>query len=697
MSEKLRLLLVTVFLTAAIVSSGCRSRGVGLDTAMPGGGATPPQAALLPFFGQSPINSTTTAEPDGFSEYGDEPQPTGGSAIPIGIARPATRTTPGPNLPADVLDTSPGAFSDERFAVPEDFLLAGGATPSGTRPGGRRLDILPRNNPEAADLLDHWGQQRNQTIAEGLSLTPSFFGSGTFDLQTLRPAVEGRTDTTVAPNLQAGDEVRILGTRRGLTYGRLASSLQDNIDSETLANQGMTIPEETEKPETYELAGWTDYAAFTVSVSRDLQIALADPQPHYGDGSSPWEAFDVIDLLQAEVDAFGYLSTGSFRQSHAAKGPDGTVHYAGGLLGAALDRTGFPPVTGDATLSVNLATLDGRASFTSLRVYPDGTPEAFAGGSLHYPIELSANSIVGTAPGATFQADFYGPKHEDIAGVLHDPQAGLLAGFGATLDERSVQKDVIVYADFMAGLSYQRGSANPVNDGWYQYRCGTAGACVARDAGPGGWNPWATTSRENVLASSTGWIWRNTARPEADYDFLRLERFTSASTDGGRGRYVVDGLTGTLEHMTFGFGFERSRNWETDARSDDFINRWTGVQGTLSASLPGISARWSGLMVGYQSNYDWGENPFVEGRATVDYSLSSNLVDVKFSRVASRDGKRVLSDFGFENLRAAADGTFRGGTEGIIHGSFFGPAHEEAGGMFHHNAAEVNRQLRRAA
>ena len=60
-----------------------------------------------------------------------------------------------------------------------------------------------------------------------------------------------------------------------------------------------------------------------------------------------------------------------------------------------------------------------------------------------------------------------------------------------------------------------------------------------------------------------------------------------------------------------------------------------------------------------------------------------------FSEVASRDGKRVLSDFGFKDLQASADGTFRGGAEGIIDGAFFGPAHEEAGGMFHHNAAQV--------
>ncbi len=686
--KKPRLLLVTMFLMVAIASSGCRSRGVGLNPAMPSGDAAPPQAAALPFFSESPTASTTIAEPNGFAEYGNAPKPTGDAALEIDLNPPATRTTPGPNLPAISLDTSPGA-SDERLSVREDSLLTGGATPSGTRPGGRRLDILPRNNPEAADLLDHWGRQRSQAIKEGLSLTPPLTGSDIFDLQTPRAAAERRSGTTIAPNLQDGDEVRILGTRRGVTFGRWEGG--GDIDYLFLADLDVRITEETERPETYGLAGWTDYAAFTVSVSRDLQIALANPQPHYGDGGSRWNTLDVMDLLQTEVDAFGYLSTGSFRSSHAAKGADGAVRYSGGLLGAALDRTGLPPVTGDASLSVDLVTLDGTASFTSLKVYPDGTPEIFADGTLHYPIELSANKILGIAPGVTFQADFFGPKHEDVAGVLHDPRAGLLAGFGATLDERPSREELIASADYIAGLSYQGGSANPIDDGWRLYRCGTDASCEMRHnpVGPGGWSDWMTTTRENVLASSAGWTWRNAARTEADYDFLRLERFTSASTNGARGRHVVDGLTGTLEHMAFGVGFEQSENWETDATSDDFRNYWTGVKGTLFGSLPGGNARWSGRMLGYHSGYNWGENPFVEGRATVDFSLSSNLVDVKFSEVTSRDGKRVLSDFGFEDLRAAADGTFRGGDEGIIRGAFFGPAQEEAGGKFHHNAARV--------
>ena len=484
MSEKkLHFLLVTVFLAAAIASSGCRGNGAGLDTSMPGSGATPPRAALLPFYDQYPAPGTEMAEPDGFSEYGDEPEPASDSAIPI-----ATQAKSNPNLSTNGLDTGPGVVSDERLAVREDSLLTGGTTPGGTRPGGRHLAEPARNNPEAADLLDHWGHRRSQAIKEGLSLTPLLSGSDTFDLQTPRAEAERRSGTTIASNLQDGDEVRILGTRRGVTFGRWAGGPADklSIDSAFLQDIGITIAEETERPETYGLAGWADYAAFTISVSRDLQIVLADPQPHYGDGSSRWNTLDVIDLLQADVGAFGYLSTSNFRHSHAPAAVaaaeaaaraseeaalaaaeaalaaadaataemklNGTVLYTGGLLGAALDRTGLPPVTGDASLSIDLATLDGTASFTSLTVYPDGAPEVFADGSLHYPIELSANSIVGTGAGSTLQADFYGPKHDDVAGVLHDPQAGLLAGFGATLDERPSREDVIASADYLTGL-----------------------------------------------------------------------------------------------------------------------------------------------------------------------------------------------------------------------------------------------------
>ena len=34
--------------------------------------------------------------------------------------------------------------------------------------------------------------------------------------------------------------------------------------------------------------------------------------------------------------------------------------------------------------------------------------------------------------------------------------------------------------------------------------------------------------------------------------------------------------------------------------TDNYFNKWAGVQGTVSGVLPDESARWSGLMLGYQ-------------------------------------------------------------------------------------------------
>ena len=76
----------------------------------------------------------------------------------------------------------------------------------------------------------------------------------------------------------------------------------------------------------------------------------------------------------------------------------------------------------------------------------------------------------------------------------------------------------------------------------------------------------------------------------------------------------------------------------------------------------------------------------MEGRTTVDYHLSTNLMDVTFSEVESRDGERNLLDFKFDGLQPQADGTFAGGG---LRGAFLGPYHEEVVGAFHHNTASV--------
>ena len=460
------------------------------------------------------------------------------------------------------------------------------------------------------------------------------------------------------------------------------------IDFAFLADLGLTIRDETTRPETYGLAGWTEHAGFTLSVSRALAVGLADPQPYYDRWGNRWTTLDVVDLLQAEADAFGYRSTGDLSLSYPGVGALGTVRYAGGLLGAALDRAGLPPVLGNANLAVNLGTLDGTASFTSLTVYPNGLAEPFAGGRLHYPFALSANAMLGTDPRSTLLADFYGPGHEEVAGTLHDPRAGLLASFGATHDDRPSREDVVASADYLYGRSFRSGSTDPANDGRHVYRCGTDAACeVSRT-----WNNWTTTTRDRTLASTAGWPGQGSERTEADYDFVRVIRQTAASTDGGQGRYAMDSYMGTLEYVTFGTGFEGYSHEWTDEHGTPpgSQNLWSGFQGTMSGGLPDGVARWSGLMVGHQFYSEWDETPFVKGLATVAFWPSTNRVDVVFSDVVSRDGQRALPDFSFEDLWLTADGTFAGGgTSGVLNGAFFGPDQEEVAGEFHHDEPSV--------
>ena len=186
------------------------------------------------------------------------------------------------------------------------------------------------------------------------------------------------------------------------------SILPHAIDFAFLSDIGVTVTEETTRPETYGLVGWTDHAGFSFSVSRDLQFHL--PDRDVGNNRGAWfdAALDVTDRLWVEADTFGTPSVGDLLQSFPAADLQvrGTVRYAGGLLGAALDRTGLPPVTGSSSLAVDLGTLGGTASFTSLAVHSDGVSEPFAGGAFHYAFALDGNAIVGTDGNSTLLADF---------------------------------------------------------------------------------------------------------------------------------------------------------------------------------------------------------------------------------------------------------------------------------------------------
>ena len=211
----------------------------------------------------------------------------------------------------------------------------------------------------------------------------------------------------------------------------------DDIDVAFLADLGMSTRDQEEHPETYGLAGWTDYSGFMLEVSRDLQIALGHRPVRYNTRYfTNQHPLIVNDQFLVHVDAFGSPSVGSLALSYPTTDPSARVHYTGNLIGAAINRDGMPPVVGNALLEIDLNTEDGTARFSSLTVHANGGMREFAGGGLQYPIALIDNTLIGQDPRTTLLARFYGPRHADAAGTLHDPDAGLLASFGTRFDSQ---------------------------------------------------------------------------------------------------------------------------------------------------------------------------------------------------------------------------------------------------------------------
>ena len=108
----------------------------------------------------------------------------------------------------------------------------------------------------------------------------------------------------------------------------------------------------------------------------------------------------------------------------------GGLTWSGSLLGVDLGRAMLPPVFGRAALHVELSSLDGTARFEGLTVLIDGATSAFRAERLEYPIGVTGNSFADGE--GRIAGGFFGPAHEEMAGVLADraPGVSLLAGFG---------------------------------------------------------------------------------------------------------------------------------------------------------------------------------------------------------------------------------------------------------------------------
>ena len=170
--------------------------------------------------------------------------------------------------------------------------------------------------------------------------------------------------------------------------------------------------------EVYGYGAWGTYSAWGAGVARHL---------------TGFEAND--DRLEATADAFGVLPDSTLAESVAAQTLTGSATWRGVLLGVDIATDAFSPVSGNATLNVDLDSLDGTAAFDNLMAHEDGHTSAFRTSHLEYSITVDGNRFEDA--NQRIDGGFYGPNHNEMAGVLNDNRStvNLMAGFGGTKDD----------------------------------------------------------------------------------------------------------------------------------------------------------------------------------------------------------------------------------------------------------------------
>ena len=200
------------------------------------------------------------------------------------------------------------------------------------------------------------------------------------------------------------NEGEVVGLPSELDFAVLADIGWDTLDSTTAS-----------EPEVYGWGAWGRYSAWGVGVERTINYTNVDVAVH------------VQDLLRAGSDAFGIAPSANLADSPALTG---TATWSGSLLGVDLGQKMLPPVSGNAELQVDLESLRGTARFDDLTVFVENESVPFRRSSVNYGISVNGNAF--SDADSHLGGAFYGPKHEEMAGVLNDrrPHVNLLAGFG---------------------------------------------------------------------------------------------------------------------------------------------------------------------------------------------------------------------------------------------------------------------------
>ena len=139
----------------------------------------------------------------------------------------------------------------------------------------------------------------------------------------------------------------------------------------------------------------------------------------------------------------------------------------------------------------------------------------------------------------------------------------------------------------------------------------------------------------------------------------------------------IEAYGGWLQHSYFDVGVATIT---TGDLRGTFFGAGSSV-GNDAGSRPAGSATWRGAMVG-GTIVNRKPEP-IRGDAAVIYDFDRSAVNVSFTNIRNIERNAPLGNMGWSSVPVSLDGSFQqSGTSGDVEGTFYGPAHEEVGGIF---------------
>ena len=177
---------------------------------------------------------------------------------------------------------------------------------------------------------------------------------------------------------------------------------------------------------------------------------------------------------------------------------------------------------------------------------------------------------------------------------------------------------------------------------------------------------------------------------EGEDQVVMTHRGVSLAQGRGRGRIAGEKVTavtygGWLEHSYFATeagGFEESGFAYVGSYS---VGDATGTNPTGSVSE---NAMWEGVMVGADVSASPTRGHVIQGSVgvTVHFGAGSNITtDIAFTNIRDLDAGSGRSDMSWRAIPLTDGGFLIGSVGNQIEGRFYGPNHEEVGGIFERN------------